>query len=131
MPEAPKSDIPEEHVRALQFIQDVTENADVVQRRVLEEILTQNAPAEYLHRHGLSACTAPNLDAFKKLMPIVSYEDIQSDILRIAHGDASPILSGRPVSEFLTRYIYTHKTTENFGIFQRLISSGIYYSVNG
>jgi auxin responsive GH3 gene family len=104
MPEAPKTDIPEEHIKALQFIEDVTENADIVQRQVLEQILTQNAPAEYLQRHGLSACTAPNLEAFKKLMPIVSYEDIQSDILRIAHGDISPILSGRPVSEFLTRY---------------------------
>ncbi|XP_078171526.1 putative indole-3-acetic acid-amido synthetase GH3.1 [Carex rostrata] len=102
MPEAPKIDIPEEHLRALRFIEDVTENADVVQQRVLEEILTQNAPAEYLHRHGLPACTAPNLDSFKKIMPIVSYEEIQPDVLRIAHGDTSPILSGRPISEFLT-----------------------------
>nr|CAD1841146.1 unnamed protein product [Ananas comosus var. bracteatus] len=109
MPEAPKTaqppvatDVPEEHRKALEFIDDVTANADEVQRSVLAEILTQNAAAEYLHRHGLKASAAPDADAFKRLVPVVTYEDLQPDILRIAHGDSSPILSGRPISEFLT-----------------------------
>ncbi|RZS01449.1 hypothetical protein BHM03_00031348 [Ensete ventricosum] len=92
------------HRKALEFIEDVTANADQVQRRVLAEILAQNAPAEYLHRHGLPGRTAPDPDAFKRLIPVVTYEDIRPDILRIAHGDTSPILSGRPISEFLTRF---------------------------
>ncbi|XP_072956377.1 probable indole-3-acetic acid-amido synthetase GH3.1 [Typha angustifolia] len=107
MPEAPKSirypaDIPEDHRKALDFIEEVTANAGDVQRRVLTEILTQNAPAEYLQRHGLPARTAPDIDSFKRLIPLVGYEDLQPDILRIANGDNSPILSGRPISEFLT-----------------------------
>lgn len=117
MPEAPKllpvnlppdddddDAVPEHHRKALEFIDDVTANADVVQRRVLLEILSQNALAMYLHRHGLSGSDDPDLDAFKRLIPLVTYEDIQPDILRIAHGDTSPILCGRPISEFLTRY---------------------------
>ncbi|RWV97020.1 hypothetical protein GW17_00040221 [Ensete ventricosum] len=108
MPEPPKlvlppAVVPEEHRQALHFIEDVTTNADLVQRRVLLEILSQNAPADYLHRHGLSGAVVPDPDAFKRLVPVVTYEDLQPDILRIAHGDTSPILSGRPISEFLTR----------------------------
>ncbi|CAL9124273.1 unnamed protein product [Musa acuminata var. zebrina] len=107
MPEAPKlvltpAVVPEEHRQALHFIEDVTTNADLVQRRVLVEILSQNAAADYLHRHGLSGRAVPDPDAFKRLVPVVTYEDLQPDILRIAHGDTSPILSGRPISEFLT-----------------------------
>ncbi|URE17709.1 Indole-3-acetic acid-amido synthetase [Musa troglodytarum] len=107
MPEAPMlvlppAVVPEEHRRALQFIEDVTANADLVQRRVLVEILSQNAAADYLHRRGLSGRAVPDPDAFKRLVPVVTYEDLRPDILRIAHGDTSPILSGRPISEFLT-----------------------------
>ncbi|WOL07651.1 putative indole-3-acetic acid-amido synthetase GH3.1 [Canna indica] len=111
MPEAPKfmlppataaGAVPNEHQKALEFIEHVTANADAIQHRVLTEILSQNAPAEYLHRHGLSGRGAADLAAFKRLIPVVTYEDIQPDILRIAHGDTSPILSGRPISEFLT-----------------------------
>ncbi|KAM0952354.1 putative GH3 family protein [Dioscorea sansibarensis] len=100
MPEAPKHDAkPEEHRKALKFIEDVTMNADEVQRRVLFEILKQNSCAEYLHRHGLKGADPAG---FKRRMPIVTYEDLQPDILRIANGDRSPILCGRPISEFLT-----------------------------
>ncbi|XP_008797411.2 probable indole-3-acetic acid-amido synthetase GH3.1 [Phoenix dactylifera] len=109
MPEAPKpmqtwasAAAPEEHRKVLDYVEDVTVNADEVQRRVLSEILTQNAPAEYLHRHGLSGHATADPDAFKRLIPVITYEDLQPDVLRIAHGDTSPILSGRPISEFLT-----------------------------
>ncbi|XP_020577442.1 probable indole-3-acetic acid-amido synthetase GH3.1 [Phalaenopsis equestris] len=102
MPEAPTTSSPEEHRRLLAFIEDVTNNPDKFQRRVLAEILTQNSAAEYLHRHGLTGTSAGDPDAFRRILPIVSYSDIQPDILRIAHGDTSPILAGRPISEFLT-----------------------------
>ncbi|KAJ6842441.1 putative indole-3-acetic acid-amido synthetase GH3.1 [Iris pallida] len=107
MPEAPKatkpaSSIPEAHRRILDFIENVTANAGAVQERVLFEILSQNACAEYLHRHGLVGRSAADTDAFRRQVPLVAYEDIQPDILRIANGDTSPILSGRPISEFLT-----------------------------
>ncbi|KAJ0959731.1 hypothetical protein J5N97_000592 [Dioscorea zingiberensis] len=103
MPEAPKHDtIPEEHRKALKFIEDVTINADEVQRRVLSEILKQNSNTEYLRRHGLKAGADSAAAAFKRRMPVVTYEDLQPDIHRIANGDRSPILCGRPISEFLT-----------------------------
>lgn len=113
MPEAPADqfppaevaaagdDIPSSHKTALQFIEDVTTNADQVQRRVLSEILEQNSDAEYLRRHGLVG--SRGADAFRRLIPVVTYEDLEQDIQRIAQGDTSPILCCRPISEFLTR----------------------------
>ncbi|GLT87017.1 hypothetical protein SLE2022_051210 [Rubroshorea leprosula] len=105
MPEAPKN--PSEDVtlekrnnRALQFLEDVTSNADQVQRRVLAEILSCNANVEYLQRHGLNGRT--DNETFKKLLPVVCYDDLKHDIERIANGDASPILCSKPISEFLT-----------------------------
>nr|GEW67390.1 indole-3-acetic acid-amido synthetase GH3.6-like [Tanacetum cinerariifolium] len=41
-------------------------------------------------------------ETFKKLVPVITYEDLQPDINRIANGDKSPILSSHPISEFLT-----------------------------
>lgn len=114
MPEAPKEthDHPkngmemelyniEKNKKSLEFIEEVTENADQLQKRVLSEILTQNSNVEYLQRHGLNGAT--DRDTFKKIIPVIKYEDIQSDITRIANGDKSPILSSHPISEFLTR----------------------------
>ncbi|KAL9244425.1 hypothetical protein vseg_018202 [Gypsophila vaccaria] len=93
--------IDEKNKKALEFIEDVTVNAGDVQRRVLTEILTRNAGVEYLRRHGLTNGQT-DWETFKKLVPVVTYEDLVPDIERIANGDTSPILSSRPISEFLT-----------------------------
>ncbi|PWA50570.1 auxin-responsive GH3 family protein [Artemisia annua] len=109
MPEAPKishdhtmSDysLTQKNKNTLQFIEDVTSSPDQVQNRVLTEILTQNANVEYLKRHGLYGNA--NRDTFKKLIPVITYDDLQHDVTRIANGDKSPILSSHPISEFLT-----------------------------
>lgn len=100
MPEAPKSSLLEKNKEKLKFIDDVTANADDVQKRVLAEILTQNAGVEYLRRYGLIGVT--DREGFKKAVPVVKYEDLQADISRIANGDKSNILCSRPISEFLT-----------------------------
>ncbi|KAL6999414.1 hypothetical protein U1Q18_000576 [Sarracenia purpurea var. burkii] len=109
MPEAPKNavinggndySLTDKNKKALQFIEDVTSNADEVQKRLLAEILSRSAGVEYLQRHGLSGQT--DRDTFKKLIPVIKYEDIQPDINRIANGDTSPILCSKPISEFLT-----------------------------
>lgn len=103
MPEAPKTDaVAENNKKVLQFIEEVTTNADEIQKGVLAEILTQNAHVEYLQRHGLNGHT--DRETFKKIMPAITYEDIQTDITRIANGDKSQILCSQPISEFLTRY---------------------------
>ena len=87
--------------KALKYIEDVTSKADEIQERVLTEILSRSAHVEYLQRHGLDGRT--HRDLFKKVMPVVTYEDLKPDIDRIANGDTSPILCSKPVSEFLTR----------------------------
>ncbi|KZV55968.1 hypothetical protein F511_21587 [Dorcoceras hygrometricum] len=50
--------------------------------------------------HGLNGLT--DREAFKRTIPVVSYEDVLPDINRIANGDKSPILCSEPISEFLT-----------------------------
>lgn len=103
MPEAPidYDYLSEENKKTLDFIEDVTANADEIQKKVLAEILSRNAHVEYLQRHGFNGHTDP--ETFKKLLPVITYEDIQHDINRIANGDTSPILASNPISEFLTR----------------------------
>lgn len=91
----------EKDLTALQFIDDVTSQCDEVQRKVLAQILSRNAETEYLKRHGMKGCIDP--ETFKNNVPVVTYEDIQPDIQRIANGDFSPILCAQPITEFLTR----------------------------
>ncbi|CAI9115054.1 OLC1v1015888C1 [Oldenlandia corymbosa var. corymbosa] len=90
----------ENNKKALEFIKEVTKKADEVQKGVLAEILSQNANVEYLLRHGLNGHT--DRETFKKIIPVITYEDILPDITRIANGDKSQILCCQPISEFLT-----------------------------
>nr|XP_016461587.1 PREDICTED: indole-3-acetic acid-amido synthetase GH3.6-like [Nicotiana tabacum] len=99
--EAPKATImAEDYKKDLEFIEEVTSNVDEVQMRVLAEILSQNAHVEYLQRHNLNGST--DRETFKKVVPVITYEDIQPDIKRIAYGDKSPILCSQPISELLS-----------------------------
>ncbi|KAL2528373.1 putative indole-3-acetic acid-amido synthetase GH3.1 [Forsythia ovata] len=90
----------EKHAKALEFIEEMTKNCDAVQETVLSEVLSRNAQTEYLQRFELNG--AIDRDTFKAKVPIVTYEDLQPEIQRIANGDRSPILSSHPISEFLT-----------------------------
>ncbi|KAL6521618.1 hypothetical protein OROGR_018187 [Orobanche gracilis] len=96
----------ERFTEALQFIEEMTRNTDDVQEKVLSEILAQNADTEYLKRFNLihdgGATDRRRRDMFKSRVPVVSYDDIQPYIHRIANGDRSPILCSHPISEFLT-----------------------------
>lgn len=96
----------EKDAKALQFIEEMTRNADAVQEKVLAEILTRNAQTEYLQRYKLGG--ANDRETFKSKIPVVTYEDLQPEIQRIAHGDRSPILCAHPISEFLTRCAADH-----------------------
>lgn len=91
----------EKFAKTLDFIEEMTKTTDSVQERVLSEILTQNAQTEYLRRFDLGG--AAGRDEFKSKVPVVTYEDLQPEIQRIANGDRSPILCAYPISEFLTR----------------------------
>ncbi|KAG8641175.1 hypothetical protein MANES_13G116000v8 [Manihot esculenta] len=90
----------EKDAKALQFIEEMTRNVDSVQERNLAEILRRNSETEYLKRFQLQGAT--DRDNFKAKIPVVTYEDIQPEIQRIANGDRSAIFSAHPVSEFLT-----------------------------
>lgn len=90
----------EKDAKALRFIEEMTRNADAVQENLLAEILRRNADTEYLRRFNLGDAT--DRDTFKSKLPIITYEDLQPEIQRIADGDRSPILSAHPISEFLT-----------------------------
>ncbi|KAL9226250.1 hypothetical protein vseg_002082 [Gypsophila vaccaria] len=83
----------------LSYIEEVTSKCDEEQQKVLAEILSINDEVEYLKRHGIpKGCV--DRDTFKSKVPIVSYEDIRKDILRIANGDSSPILCAHRITEF-------------------------------
>jgi auxin responsive GH3 family protein len=103
MPTFLDHDLSQKNKKIIDFIEDATSHADEIQKNVLAEILSHNANVEYLQRHGLNGHT--DSETFKKLLPIISYEDIKHDINRIANGDTSPILTSNPISNFLTRYI--------------------------
>lgn len=113
MPEAPKNNhyynLEEKNREVLEYVEDVTCRADEVQGQVLEQILSRNAHVEYLKRYDL--CGKTDRETFKKALPVITYEDIQPDIDRIANGDSSPILCSSPISEFLTRYKKEKKRT--------------------
>jgi len=99
-PPVPAAAGSDKDVEKLRFIEEMTSDVDAVQERVLAEILARNARTEYLARCGLAGATGR--DAFRARVPVVTYEDLQPDIQRIANGDRSPILSAHPISEFLT-----------------------------
>ncbi|KAJ7950353.1 Indole-3-acetic acid-amido synthetase GH3.3 [Quillaja saponaria] len=84
--------------RVLNFIEEITSNANEIQNRVLAEILSQNTNVEYLQRHGIDGRT--DKETFKKLIPVIDYEYIKEDIDRIVNGDTSPILCSKPITEF-------------------------------
>ncbi|KAJ8638395.1 hypothetical protein MRB53_012662 [Persea americana] len=90
----------ENDAKALELIEDMTTNVDGVQEKVIAEILTRNAETEYLHRYEMGG--AKDRETFKSKIPVVTYEDLEPEIQRIANGDRSPILSSHPISEFLT-----------------------------
>ncbi|KAL3538829.1 hypothetical protein ACH5RR_002195 [Cinchona calisaya] len=90
----------EKDAKALRFIEEMTRNADKVQENVLAEILSRNAQTEYLQRFKLTS--SMDRETFKSKIPVITYEDLQPEIQRIANGDRSPILSAHPISEFLT-----------------------------
>ncbi|CAL5200782.1 unnamed protein product [Lathyrus oleraceus] len=92
-------DLSQKHQKLLDLIEDVTTHAYEIQKKVLAEILSHNANVEYLQRHGLNGQT--DSETFKKLVPIITYEDIKNDINRIANGDTTSILTANPVSVFL------------------------------
>ncbi|CAH8312134.1 unnamed protein product [Eruca vesicaria subsp. sativa] len=87
----------EEVEAGLAFLENLTSNVKQIQDEALKEILTSDANTEYLRSflHGSS-----DKELFKKKVPIGTYEDFKPYIERIANGESSKIISGRPITGF-------------------------------
>ncbi|KAK8527018.1 hypothetical protein V6N12_054246 [Hibiscus sabdariffa] len=84
-------------IDAMKMIEEITTNAEQTKDKLLGEILERNAGTEYLSRY-INGKTDKEL--FKKNVPVVTYEDIKPYIYRIANGETSNILTGKPVIQF-------------------------------
>ncbi|XP_074575616.1 jasmonoyl--L-amino acid synthetase GH3.5-like [Curcuma longa] len=76
--------------------EELTKDAGGHQRETLRKILEQNGEAEYLQKLGLGGRTDP--ESFKACVPLVTHSDLDPYIQRIANGETSPILTGKPIS---------------------------------
>lgn len=86
------------------FIQEfeaLSTDAEKVQMNTLKRILEDNASAQYLQNLGLNGKTDP--ESFKACVPLVTHKDSEPYINRIIDGDASPILTTKPITAMSLR----------------------------
>ncbi|KAJ8485926.1 hypothetical protein OPV22_018411 [Ensete ventricosum] len=74
----------------------LTNDAGRLQTETLRKILEQNGEAVYLRNLGLGGRTDP--ESFRACVPLVTHRDLEPYIQRIADGDASPVLTGKPIT---------------------------------
>ncbi|CAF2124209.1 unnamed protein product [Brassica napus] len=82
--------------RVIDEFEEMTRNADQVQKQTLKEILHKNQSAIYLQNFGINGNTT-DPEAFKALVPLVTDLDLEPYIKRMVDGDTSPILTALPV----------------------------------
>lgn len=87
--------------KVIEEFESVTKDAERVQRETLKKILEDNASAEYLLNLGLNGRTDP--ESFKACVPLVTHKDLEPYIFRIVDGDASSILTGKPITTMSLR----------------------------
>lgn len=74
----------------------LTRDAGRVQKDTLKKILELNADAEYLNKFGLNGRT--DVESYKSCIPLCVHSDLEPYIHKIADGDSSPLLTGKPVT---------------------------------
>ncbi|CAN4108382.1 unnamed protein product [Withania somnifera] len=84
---------PEEVIEEFEAL---TKEAGKVQEETLKKILEENGGTVYLQQWGLNGRTDP--DTFKACVPLVTHKDLEPYIQRIADGDLSPLLTGKPIT---------------------------------
>jgi hypothetical protein len=86
-----------------EFMDMLAQEFASIQREKLREILARNASVEYLQRHGLKGRT--DVESFRRLVPVVTYEDLESDLMSLANGKTTtaPILTVDPIESFIIR----------------------------
>ncbi|RCV36967.1 LOW QUALITY PROTEIN: hypothetical protein SETIT_8G024700v2 [Setaria italica] len=70
----------------LHFIEEMTADVDAVQERVLAEILARNADADRYLASNCGLAAATDRATFRAKVPMVTYEDLDPYIRRIANG---------------------------------------------
>lgn len=66
------------------FLDLLAEDVMFIQHEKLREILEVQADVEYLRRVGLNGRT--DVESFRKCVPIVSYGDLEADIMRVVNA---------------------------------------------
>lgn len=87
--------------KVIEEFEALTKDAERIQRETLKQILEENGTAEYLQNLGLNGRTDP--ESYKAIVPIVTHKELESYILRIADGETSPILTGKPINTISLR----------------------------
>nr|DAD19151.1 TPA_asm: hypothetical protein HUJ06_020614 [Nelumbo nucifera] len=85
-----------DYEKVIEEFEELTKDVGRVQIETLKWILEENREAEYLQNLGLNGRTDP--ESFKACVPLVTHKDLESYIQRIADGDDSPILTGKPIT---------------------------------
>ncbi|XP_010269496.1 PREDICTED: putative indole-3-acetic acid-amido synthetase GH3.9 isoform X2 [Nelumbo nucifera] len=83
---------------ALRELEKLTERTGEVQVNLLKDILMKNKNTEYLNKYMKEPT---EVTTFKRLVPVVTYADIQPYIQRIANGEDSSLISGQTITEML------------------------------
>ncbi|KAK9756988.1 hypothetical protein RND81_01G133900 [Saponaria officinalis] len=83
---------------ALKELQSLTVDANDVQEKLLEDILTKNGGTEYLNKYMKGST---DVRTFKERVPVIGYDGIQPYIQRIANGEDSSLITSHSITEML------------------------------
>ncbi|EPS58144.1 hypothetical protein M569_16672, partial [Genlisea aurea] len=76
--------------------EELSRDAWRVQRETLKKILDENGETEYLKRWGLNGST--DAGVFRERVPIVSHQDLEPHIQRIADGTNPRLFTRKPIT---------------------------------
>lgn len=80
-------------MRRLRAIERLTADGEATQRRELHRLLRSGVATEYGSRYGFKTITT--YDEFRRRVPLVRYEDIRSDVMRMVDGEKNVLWPGR------------------------------------
>ena len=87
-------------VETERFVASRDDVAAVQRKLLLDTVVMPNAQSEYGREHRFAAVTDP--DAFRRLVPLVDYEQLRPAIERIARGEQGVLSAERPLALFRT-----------------------------
>ncbi|KAL5730139.1 hypothetical protein ACHQM5_002999 [Ranunculus cassubicifolius] len=87
----------------IKWFEEVSENADLIQRETLKRIIQLNCECEYMKKwfSGVNVADMDSTsleDLYTSLVPLASHADLEPYIRRIADGDSSPLLTQDPIT---------------------------------